>query len=314
MAYVKQINVSNTAYDIRAKALGAAQLGSATRGIYLTSTGEPAVVGWYPVYCTIDGGNKANYPWHRFATCTTTTGQYQDYDAIIILRSRYHGGAFGIVKAMIRTNSTNSGMNMDVVWLYRYGFAVNDICMSPNAGTSGHSVTFNLYVKCPTYPRRIAYLMEGSNKGWSLINSAEANDTTATDPKTSYEVFANGGIPNYKYAIDNEGSAWVLKSGDTMSGNLHVVNTANNTAGLAINIQTQSYSFGLHMGTGGTNHGIYDWSTPEGWMIVRGSGNNIWTSFNADTSSASIRNIAYGTTAPSNSWGENGQVYIRYTA
>jgi hypothetical protein len=53
--------------------LGTATVGGANRGIYLNG-GTATAVSWYYDWCTISGGNKANYPWHRFATCTTGAG------------------------------------------------------------------------------------------------------------------------------------------------------------------------------------------------------------------------------------------------
>lgn len=41
--------------------------------------------------------------------------------------------------------------------------------------------------------------------------------------------------------------------------------------------------------------------------------NDTWTS-PQDTNGAVLRNIAYGTDSPGPTWGQNGQVYIRYTA
>ena len=192
----KNVNGTNTDLTIpfatnstTASKLGSATVGSSVRGIYLNA-GSPTAVSWYPNYCTINGGNKANYPWHRFATCTTGTGQYVDRDVVIILRSRYDTGAYGAIKLSVRTNSTGAAMSSRATWIYRYGFAVGDVVIT-SGGTTGTDKTFDAWVKCGTYPRRIGYILEGSNNGWTLVNSNEVNDTTATDKKTSTEVFAS---------------------------------------------------------------------------------------------------------------------------
>ena len=191
--------------------LGTSDVGNSTRGIYLND-GVATALSWYPNYCTINGGNTANYPWHRFATCTTGTGQWVDRDVIVAIRSRYIDGPYGIVKLSVRTNATNAAMNCSATWIIRYGFAVGDVIITPTSGSTktGTDTRFNAYIKCATYPRRYAYILEGSNNGWSLVSSNEVNDTTATDPKTSTEVnksvtgtiATDGGIVNHANGAD----------------------------------------------------------------------------------------------------------------
>lgn len=83
-------------------------------------------------------------------------------------------------------------------------------------------------------------------------------------------------------------STYVKKAGDTMSGSLQVINTANNTAGLKINIETQSYNFGLHMGTGGTNHGLYDFKASK-WIVLGDASHNWTFKGNADTATSASK-------------------------
>lgn len=167
-------------------------LGSTTQPIYLQANGRAAAVSWYPKYCTIDGWNTANYPWHRFATCTTGTNQYTDRDAIIVIYSRCKGGKYGIIRVSVRTNvtnSTNSSIDIEARWIFRQGFSVEDVRIAKTGNTTGIDTRIDVYVKCATYPRRYAYLLEGPNNGFNLINSHEARDTTADDKKTSVEAY-----------------------------------------------------------------------------------------------------------------------------
>ena len=170
--------------------LGTATVGGTNRGIYLNA-GTATAVSWYYDSCSISGGNQAHYPWHRFATCTTGAGQWTDKSVIVVLHSRYDGGPYGMVKLSMRTNATNEAKSTSAVWIYRKGFAVDDIKISAPAKTTGTDETINAYIKCGTYPRRIAYILEGSNLGWSLVSSNEPDNTTTSDKKGGTEINAS---------------------------------------------------------------------------------------------------------------------------
>lgn len=170
--------------------LGTANVGHASRPIYLAA-GVPTATTWYHSSCSISGGNKANYPWHRFAYCTTGTGQWTDKTVIVIIHGRYNGGPYGMVKLSMRTNATNAAKSTSAVWIYRSGFAVDDIKISAPTKTTGTDETISAYIKCDTYPRRIAYILEGSNLGWTLVSSNEPNDTTTSDKKGGTEINAS---------------------------------------------------------------------------------------------------------------------------
>ena len=181
-------NLTGTA-DVASK-LGTANVGHASRPIYLAA-GVPTATTWYHSSCSISGGNKANYPWHRFAYCTTGTGQWTDKTVIVIIHGRYNGGPYGMVKLSMRTNATNAAKSTSAVWIYRNGFAVDDIKISAPTKTTGTDETISAYIKCDTYPRRIAYILEGSNLGWTLVSSNEPNDTTTSDKKGGTEINAS---------------------------------------------------------------------------------------------------------------------------
>ena len=180
----------NAATATTASKLGTANVGHASRPIYLAA-GVPTATTWYHSSCSISGGNKANYPWHRFAYCTTGTGQWTDKTVIVIIHSRYDGGPYGMVKLSMRTNATNAAKSTSAVWIYRSGFAVDDIKISAPTKTTGTDETISAYIKCGTYPRRIAYILEGSNLGWALVSSNEPNDTTTSDKKGGTEINAS---------------------------------------------------------------------------------------------------------------------------
>ena len=170
--------------------LGTATVGETNRGIYLNE-GTATAVSWYYNSCSIGGGNTANYPWHRFATCTTGTEAYQDRSVIVILHARFNNGQYGAVKLSVRTNSSGAAMDSSAVWLYRCGFAADAVKIT-TGGTTGTDTRFNAWVKCGTWPRMIAYILEGSNNGWSLISSNEPNDCTAASQGTEINASVSG--------------------------------------------------------------------------------------------------------------------------
>ena len=219
--------------------LGTSTIGSSERGIYLNG-GTPTALTWYPHSVEINSSNTNNYPWHRVATTNLGTGSWVDKDAILIIRQRFNSGKYGVIKISARANnattSPKGSVDISAVWMIRYGFAENDIRICKK-GLSGESNQIDVYVKCTSYMRAIAYFMEGSNAGWTLIASNEVSDTTTSDKKTSTEVWADitttSGATAYDTitnATDNA-SSYVKKVGDTMSGTLQIVNdTQNNSA------------------------------------------------------------------------------------
>lgn len=139
-----------------------------------------------------NGNNKANYPWHRFGYIENKSASNTDTDAVFLIVSKYVGGHFGILKASFRTNSATAtppaACSGNVRWLVRSGFAEDAACIAW-WGVSGEAVYADLFLKCGTWPRITIYQMSG-NRGWNLIYSNEVTDTTATDKKTSVEVYS----------------------------------------------------------------------------------------------------------------------------
>jgi len=174
-----------------ASKLGTTTVGSECRGIYLNN-GTPTALTWYHNYVTVNSGNTNHYPWHRVATTNLGTGSYVDRDAILFIHSRYSGGKYGVIKISARANNASAdppaATSVSATWIVRYGFAVGDVRIA-RKGASGQSAQCDVYVKCGTYMRAYAYLLEGANYAWTLLASTEVNNTTADDKKTSIEVY-----------------------------------------------------------------------------------------------------------------------------
>lgn len=139
----------------------------------------------YRVQC--GGQNTTNYPWHRIAYCSGKTGNYSDTDAIIDVWKGYDSGSYGRIKISLRTNNAGAACSASAKWIYRYGFAADDIKIA-RWGVTGDSVYADVFLKCGQYPRAYIVQIHG-NRAWTLVASSEAKDTTSSDKKDSVEVY-----------------------------------------------------------------------------------------------------------------------------
>ena len=139
-------------------------------------------------YCTANGNNTANYPYHRIATVTVGTGQYRDVDAIFEIRACYNSNYYGRLKISVRTNSNGGAVNLAARWLERSGFGRSHITIA-NWGVTGDNVYVDVYAYLPYAWPRVRITQLDSSKQFNLINSAEDSDTTSSDKKGSYEVY-----------------------------------------------------------------------------------------------------------------------------
>lgn len=84
----------------------------------------------YNYNCSVNGGNKANYPYHRFAYVTGKTGKYTDTDGIFDIRGGFNGGAYGRIKISLRTNNNNSNCDIGARWLFRSGISEDTVTIA----------------------------------------------------------------------------------------------------------------------------------------------------------------------------------------
>ena len=91
---------------------------------------------------------------------------------------------------------------------------------------------------------------------------------------------------HYNDIISDINGKYVLKTGDTMTGNLIIQKSSGSPA---VSVVNDSYKLSLMLGSGGTNRGIYDDTAAE-WVMYRGSSSNIFFPSG---------NIGIGNTSPS---------------
>ena len=178
----------------------------------------------------IDGGNTNNYPWHRIAYVAVGTGQWNDKSSLLRIRHTYNGGGEGLIKISTRTNATSNGVQVSAVWLYRYNIPANAIGIG-EWGVTGDNVYVDVYYKSPgSYPRAIVEMVS-NNRLYTLVASNEVSNTTTSNKLTSTEVYTSievaatqlRGKAYTQIVYSGDGVAndrYVLKSGDTMTGNL----------------------------------------------------------------------------------------------
>lgn len=141
---------------------------------------------------SVNSGNKSNYPYHRFAykgsKDAPVTSQYNDTDAIFLIREVYNAGGYGILKVSLRTNASTSVSQASATWLVRYNFALDDVKVGL-CNVAGATYA-DLYIKVGTYARTIVSQLEG-NRSWTLVSSSEVNNTTTSDSLTSTESYVS---------------------------------------------------------------------------------------------------------------------------
>lgn len=159
---------------------------------YNGSANSSASIGYYS--CTATGGNTSNYPWHRIAKLDVQAGACIDQSITLYITQGYQDGGFGIIRITLRTNNSNSTSTVEARWLVRSGFSADQVQVG----------LYNVYAKTyadvflkiggygGTTIRAIGSDARGSIKRtWVLVNSTEAQDTTASDKKTSTECWAS---------------------------------------------------------------------------------------------------------------------------
>ena len=140
-------------------------------------------------------GNRNNYPWHRIAKIGTISSTYYDAELTLLLSQGYDGGYVGIVRITLRTNNTGSASSAKAEWLLRKGFAADSVKIGIyNVFGSTYADVF-LHSN-GTYASTTGVVLTQGSRGslsrkWTLVDSSEVSDTTASDKLTSYECWAS---------------------------------------------------------------------------------------------------------------------------
>lgn len=147
------------------------------------------------IMCSSRTHNKSNYPFHRILkTDVYTNASYENHGITLCLSEHYSSqlARFGIVNIEFSQQGSNNSV-AHIIWVVRNGFKIDDIQAGLFATANGTYI--DVYLKNEVLDTGISiYCMNEGNRGietqtYKFVNSDEVNDTTATDKKTSYEVY-----------------------------------------------------------------------------------------------------------------------------
>lgn len=160
---------------------------------YNGSANSSASIGFYG--CRVSQANTNNYPFHRIGYTEVITGAYSDKSITLYITQGYQGGGFGIVRITVRTNNSNSVSGAEARWLIRSGFNADQIQLG-FYNVFGKTYC-DIFLKtnstyCGTVIRAIGSDARGGiSRTFTLCDSSESNDTTASDAKGSKESYAS---------------------------------------------------------------------------------------------------------------------------
>lgn len=217
--------------------------------------------------CNVQSGNQSNYPWHRIALVTGVTGTYQDLDSIIMFHQYYQGGDFGILKISLRTNGSGGVCSVSAHWMIRYGINADDVKIA-QWGTTGQSVYVDVFFKCHTYMRTKIYQMLGG-RVFTLVDSTEVDDTTASDKKTSVECYVS--VESAATEIHNQAYTYV-QSGLDVAGVNFALMAGKSTYDADGNDIRQTYVKTTDLATVATSGSYNDLSNKPSLATVATSG------------------------------------------
>lgn len=138
-------------------------------------------------------GNKNNYPFHRFAKLDTITGSYMDKASTFLITQDYESGSYGIVRIVLRTNSSTQTSNAKIEWIVRKGFSTDSVQIGLY-NVAGKTYADAFLKHSGAYTGTVIRNMASGSRGgisrtWSLVASKEVDNTTASDKLTSVEVY-----------------------------------------------------------------------------------------------------------------------------
>lgn len=178
----------------------------------------------------ISVGNTNNYPYHRFAKIDTQTSSYTDKTSTFLITQDYNNGGWGIVRISLRTNNSSSVSTVEAKWLVRCGLNV-DCVQIGLYNVFGKTYADAFFKTSGAYAGTVIRNLASGARGniartWTLIDSAEANNTTTSDKKTSTESYASTSTAATTLHSQAYTSIVVAKDGGTVS----YANSAGNTS------------------------------------------------------------------------------------
>ena len=237
----------------------------------------------YDYYSTVYVDNTNNYPYHRIAKLDTISSSYVDKSTLLYLSQGYQGGRFGIIRVTLRTNNVSGGAKSGVEarWLIRSGFNIDDIKIG-HYSVAGKTYADVFYRSNSAYAGCVIRDLGSGSRGnigrcWTLVNSKEAENTTTSDKKTSFECWAT--IELAGKDLHNQAYSEIISSSDGGT-----VAYANNSGALG----GSSLSQVLASAGGGNAFTAIDTATNNVVKLTRANGGTV---------QKTIDNVSHATSA-----------------
>lgn len=213
--------------------------------------------------------NKNNYPYHRFAKLDKITSIHTDKASTILITQDYLGGGWGIVRIVLRTDSSGAVSSVEAKWLVRSGLSADSVQIGLY-NVSGKTYADAFFKTDRTYAsttfRNLASGARGNiSRTWTFISSSEVIDTTTTDKKTSTECYSS--ISAAATALHSQAYSTTISASD--AGTVSYANSAGSANSVAwTNVSSKPAIVGktVRTLTGVGTSGWKDVSTDQGYI------------------------------------------------
>lgn len=185
--------------------------------------------------CSVGSNNTSSYPYHRIAYITNKSSTHSDADCILDIRKNYDNASFGRIKISFRTNSSGAAVSCNARWIYRSGFAADDVTIAW-WGVTGNACYADVFLKVGTWARTSVYQPYGS-RSWTLVSSSEGTD--GANPTEAYATVAAAGTALHSQAYTATASA-------TDTGIVNYANSAGSIAWSDITGKPSTYTPASH--------------------------------------------------------------------
>ena len=211
--------------------------------------------------------NTKNY--HRILSSGNVTSQWTDKVITLMASGDFDGGAYGIVRIILRTNSSNANSNGKIEWIARKGFGLDSIVF--NIKNTAGATIMDVFYKCPGTYNCVTWTVlgegvrDGRNGGNGGYGGTWTKYNTAAGSTETYTADTMKTIASYTSTM-NKGTDAAFVYASSTSDKLTTARTINGTSfnGTA-NITTANWGTARTLTVGNTG------------KSVNGGGNVSWS-------------------------------------
>ena len=211
--------------------------------------------------------NTKNY--HRILSSGNVTSQWTDKVITLMASGDFDGGAYGIVRIILRTNSSTANSNGKIEWIARKGFGLDSIVF--NIKNTAGATIMDVFYKCPGTYNCVTWTVlgegvrDGRNGGNGGYGGTWTKYNTAAGSTETYTADTMKTIASYTSTM-NKGTDAAFVYASSTSDKLTTARTINGTSfnGTA-NITTANWGTARTLTVGNTG------------KSVNGGGNISWS-------------------------------------